>query len=72
MIESGVEVQQGASVGYISHVPHGTTIESNKVLYGNPGVLMKKRGMETRDQVISLTGFDWALRIFISLVMRFL
>ena len=71
MLESHTVMEQGSSLGFISHLPAGTAVEADKVFYGNPGIVMRKRGMESRDQVISLTGFDWLIRILISLIVLF-
>jgi len=72
VIESGTTIEEGASVGFITRVPTGTVVRKNTVLYGNPGVTMKKRNMEQRDTIISLSLSDWFMRNIFNVTFRVL
>jgi len=69
-LEANSLVEEGASVGFITRVPAHTAIRKNTVLYGNPGVTMKKRNMEQRDTIISLTMIDWIMRNTFNVAFR--
>jgi len=71
VIEADTIVEEGASVGFITRVPNGTIVRKNTVLYGNPGVTMKKKGMESRDVTITLSKTDWIIRNIFNVSFRF-